>query len=329
MTKTLVWLGAIALLAAPVAAKPIASRQARIDAGVTTTINTPEGKKLLYGYVLPIEIKPTDKGKVVELVAEAPQPITIELWKGTIARTETNWQRKNTYLGNSGGQPSKNPSMKWVAEPGTVTALFLTTGPVDAKPDSFLISHGREIREMTAEDKAEIQKAYEARQQYLNELNAVRNAQTRKLQNTYDFRATAADGKTISPLDYKGKIVLIDFWAGWCGPCRAEMPVLTAAYNEFHGLGFDIIGISLDRSPDDMFAAVQEMGMTWRQIYDGPGSKTALAQRYEIQSIPSSILLDENGKVIGRDLRGPQVRATVAKAVQAMNAKKQPAVPAE
>jgi peroxiredoxin len=132
-----------------------------------------------------------------------------------------------------------------------------------------------------------------------------------------DFAETDLDGKPLSIAKYKGKVVLLDFWATWCGPCIAELPNVVAAYKKYHDKGFEIIGISLDR-PDSLqklkdFAKEHEM--PWAQFYDGKYWANKLAVRYQIQSIPATFLLDGEGKIIARDLRGPALERAVAKAL--------------
>ncbi len=119
------------------------------------------------------------------------------------------------------------------------------------------------------------------------------------------FAEKDLDGKPLALADFKGKIVLIDFWATWCGPCVAELPNVLAAYEKFHGKGFEIIGISLDQKRDALTTFIKEKNMKWAQYFDGLGWKNKLAEQYGIQSIPATFLLDGEGKIIAKDLRGP------------------------
>lgn len=113
-------------------------------------------------------------------------------------------------------------------------------------------------------------------------------------------------GKTVRLSDYvgKGNYVLVDFWASWCGPCRAEMPNVRNAYNRFHPKGFEIVGISLDSQSDDWQHATEQMGITWPQMSDLKGWKSEAATLYGVRSIPFTLLFDPDGKVVATGLRG-------------------------
>jgi peroxiredoxin len=130
-----------------------------------------------------------------------------------------------------------------------------------------------------------------------------------------DFNETDVEGKPLSIANYKGKVVMIDFWATWCGPCVGELPNVIATYKKHHAQGFEIIGVSLDDEHDKLTAFTKEKDMAWQQFFDGKGWSNKLAVKYGIQSIPATFLLDGDGKIIGRDLRGEELEAAVAKAV--------------
>jgi peroxiredoxin len=140
------------------------------------------------------------------------------------------------------------------------------------------------------------------------------------------FEGKATDGKTVKfPEDYKGKVVLLDFWATWCGPCMMEMPNVVAAYGKHHGSGFEVLGVSLDskESVGKMPEVMEKAKMTWTQIADGQGWKAEIAQKYVINSIPATFLVDgTSGKVIGANLRGDALEAAVAKALAELKEKK-------
>jgi thiol-disulfide isomerase/thioredoxin len=130
-----------------------------------------------------------------------------------------------------------------------------------------------------------------------------------------EFNEKGVDGKPLSLADYKGKVVLIDFWATWCGPCRGEIPNVVASYQKYHGKGFEVIGVSLDQDRQKLLDYTRQQNMTWQQYFDGQGWSNKLAAKYGIESIPATYLLDGNGKIIGQDLRGDALGAAVAKAL--------------
>jgi peroxiredoxin len=119
-----------------------------------------------------------------------------------------------------------------------------------------------------------------------------------------DFTLPDADGKDISLASYKGKYVLVDFWASWCGPCRAENPNVVKAYSRFKEKGFEILGVSLDDKKDKWQAAVQADNLAWTHVSDLKGWKNAVAEQYGIRAIPQNLLLDPQGVIIAKNLRG-------------------------
>ena len=127
-----------------------------------------------------------------------------------------------------------------------------------------------------------------------------------------DFSARDLRGRRISSADLRGKVVLIDFWATWCGPCVAELPNVLKAYEEYHPKGFEIIGISLDKSRDALTGFIKEKNMPWAQYFDGLGWNNKLGEQCGIHSIPATFLLDGEGKIIAKNLRGPALAEKLA-----------------
>lgn len=135
------------------------------------------------------------------------------------------------------------------------------------------------------------------------------------------FEAKTTSGHAVNfPKDYKGKVVLLDFWATWCPPCRAEVPNLASAYQRFHDQGFEVLGVSLDRanSAEKLAQFTQQHHMAWPQVYDGKFWDAAIAKKYGIRAIPQPILVDgTTGKILaeGMQARGSELAPAIQKAL--------------
>ena len=129
-----------------------------------------------------------------------------------------------------------------------------------------------------------------------------------------DFKLPGIQGNDVAVSDYvaKNKYTLIDFWASWCPPCRAEMPTIVQAYANYHSQGFEVIGVSLDNNREPWIAALEQLGMTWPQMSDLKGWKCAGAELYNIRSIPANVLVDQQGIIVAKDLRGEGLLSKLA-----------------
>jgi peroxiredoxin len=124
-----------------------------------------------------------------------------------------------------------------------------------------------------------------------------------------DFTMDDPNGNPVKLSDFKGKVLLVDFWASWCGPCRRENPHVVEAYHKYHPKGFDVLGVSLDKTKEPWLAAIEKDGLIWNHVSDLKGWANAAAQLYGVTSIPHTVLLDKEGKIIARNLRGPALDA--------------------
>ena len=130
-----------------------------------------------------------------------------------------------------------------------------------------------------------------------------------------DFSTTDLDGNPISLEQYRGKVVLLDFWAVWCGPCIAEMPNVKKVYDTYKDEGFDVIGISLDTDEDILRDYLKENEIPWRQVFSGEGWKSPVARQYHISAIPAPWLIAKDGTLITHQARGDALERLVADAL--------------
>jgi peroxiredoxin len=130
------------------------------------------------------------------------------------------------------------------------------------------------------------------------------------------FKETATDGTVVDLSAYRGKVVLVDFWATWCGPCVAELPHVKEAYSKYHAQGFEVIGISLDSQAEQLAAFTKERQMPWPQLFDGKGFEGKVPQAYGIWRLPSTFLLNRDGKIAAKGLRGDALAKKVAELLE-------------
>jgi peroxiredoxin len=130
------------------------------------------------------------------------------------------------------------------------------------------------------------------------------------------FSETAIDGRKVILKDYRGKVVLLDFWATWCGPCRAERPSVLSAYQRYKDQDFAIIGISLDTNSGQLEAFVSALGVEWPQLLDGKDREFKLAELYNVSAIPAMFLIGKDGRIVATGLRGTALAPAIEKALK-------------
>ena len=150
----------------------------------------------------------------------------------------------------------------------------------------------------------------------LNRLNkAIKGWKSQKVgADVVDFAMADTTGteRHLTEFVGKGKYVLVDFWASWCGPCRQEMPNVVAAYNEFKAKGFGIVGVSLDNNLESWKKAIKDLNITWAQMSDLKGWQCEGAALYGVRAIPATVLVDQEGIIVARNLRGDELKAKLA-----------------
>ncbi|QES88302.1 TlpA disulfide reductase family protein [Rhizosphaericola mali] len=131
-----------------------------------------------------------------------------------------------------------------------------------------------------------------------------------------DFTSLSPDGKSINLANNLTKYTLVDFWASWCGPCRRENPNVVAAYQKYKAKGFSVFGVSLDKSKDNWIAAIKNDHLDWLQVSELKYWGSEIAHDYGVRAIPSNFLLDENGIIVGKNLRGEDLNNKLAELLQ-------------
>ncbi|HNC44385.1 MAG TPA: TlpA disulfide reductase family protein, partial [Acidobacteriota bacterium] len=131
------------------------------------------------------------------------------------------------------------------------------------------------------------------------------------------INATDLAGNPVSLDQFKGKVVLLDFWATWCAPCRAELPNVIAAYTKYQKQGFEVLGISLDNANAQaaLTQFIKENKMPWRQIYEGKGWEGTISSQYQIRSIPFTLLLGRDGRIAAVNVRGATLEPAIQQAL--------------
>jgi peroxiredoxin len=131
-----------------------------------------------------------------------------------------------------------------------------------------------------------------------------------------DFTQNNVSGEPVKLSDFKGKYVLVDFWASWCGPCRQENPNVVKAYNAYKDKNFTILGVSLDENKYAWQSAIQKDGLTWAHVSDLKGWRNTAAVLFGVRSIPQNFLIDPNGIIVEKNLRGEALQQTLSEIIK-------------
>ena len=197
-----------------------------------------------------------------------------------------------------------------------VAMFYVTNAPVDKFPKENLAVIERLEKEMpkstyTTDFRAAYNKYSEQLKQQAKAQEAAQAVGIGKPAPEIDLKDP--NGKSIKLSSLKGKVVLLDFWASWCGPCRMEMPTVVAAYNKYKDKGFTVYSVSLDKDAAAWKGAIEKLGMTWPyQVSDLKWWQCEAALAYGVQGIPAAYLLDKDGIIVATNLRGPSLDAKLA-----------------
>ena len=200
---------------------------------------------------------------------------------------------------------------------------YIKSNP-NALISALLIDKAMNTRTSTTEELQELYnilapeiKETDAAKKIIKSLDALKERETKAKDTNVgavapNFSAPSPTGETLALNDIKGKATLIDFWAAWCRPCRAENPNILKVYNKYHDKGLNIIGVSLDKTAEAWKKAIEDDGLTWNHVSNIAYFNDAIAKMYNVDAIPSAFLLDENGVIVAKNLRGPALEAKVA-----------------
>jgi peroxiredoxin len=193
--------------------------------------------------------------------------------------------------------------------PKSIASAFLAVNYLSQTPDKTF----EEVNKVYESLDKKIQETYYGKKiaEMANQLRS-----TSLGQKAPEFTLNDVNDKPVALSSFKGKVTLVDFWASWCGPCRKENPAVVAAYNKFHEKGFEILGVSLDDNKSNWESAIKKDNLMWTQVSDLKGWDSKVAQLYGVQSIPTNFLLDKEGKIIAKDLRGEALEQKLSEIFQ-------------
>jgi len=207
---------------------------------------------------------------------------------------------------------------RYELQPKGPEASLQTIAMEIARPlvETSIVSNQRDkAKAFIAQLKSDFEGSPESRQlnQFLDQIGA--DLYLPGVGDEMEFAFTDLEGKEVDLADLRDQVVLVDFWATWCGPCIAELPHLLTAYEKYHEKGFEIIGISLDEDRDALEAFVEENEMAWPQYFDGKGWENEIAQRFGIRGIPATFLVGKDGTIIAANLRGDELESALESAL--------------
>ena len=194
-----------------------------------------------------------------------------------------------------------------IREMGNSLAVLQVVGNLDAEQDFALLDSLGNIFAANPPDSKHTKNFLAYVDQVRAQMKKLEKVQIGKMAPEINLPDPNGDYVALSSL--RGKVVLVDFWAQWCRPCRMENPNIVAAYQQYKNKGFEVFGVSLDRTKDKWLQGIEEDGLVWTQVSDLKYWKSTAAQTYGVNAIPASFLLDRDGKIIAKNLRGPALHA--------------------